>query len=119
MRVQLTDVQKNIYSFLVKFINDNGYPPTIREIQEHFNYNSSNSVVSQLNKIKDKGYITRASSKSGMKARTIRLVDNIIGVHTIESSQLSKAIKEVNEKGYNINLNEAIELLSALDIKLV
>lgn len=119
MRAPLTEVQQHIYSFLVKFIRENGYPPTIREIQDHFKYNSSNSVVSQLSKMETKGYITKASNKSGMKARTIRLVDDIIGMCTVESTQLSKAIKKVKEKGYKIQLNEAIELLSALNIKLV
>lgn len=119
MRAPLTEVQQNIYSFLVKFVRENGYPPTIREIQSQFNYNSSNSVVSQLNKIEAKGYITKASSRSGMKARTIRLVDDLIGVHTVESSQLAKAIKKIGEKGYKIQLNEAVELLNALNIRLV
>lgn len=119
MRSQLTESQQRIYSFLVGFIREQGYSPTIREIQKNFNYNSSNSVVAQLTKLEKKGYITKASSKDGMKARTLRLVDDIMGVHTIEASQLKTAISNIAKKKYNIKLNEAVELLSELKIKIV
>lgn len=119
MRAPLTEVQQKIYSYLVKYIREHGFPPTIREIQSYFNYNSSNSVVTQLNKIETKGYITKSSSKDGMRARTMRLVDDIVGIHTVESAQLGKALKKIAENGYKIKLNEAVELLSALNIRLV
>lgn len=119
MRAPLTETQQSIYSFLVSYIRENHYPPTIREIKDHFNYNSSNSVVSQLKKLEDKGYIIKSSSKDGMRARTIRLVDDIVGVHTIEAGQLNKAIKDLEERGYLIKTNEAVELLTALEIGIV
>lgn len=119
MRSQLTSSQQRVYSFLVGFIRENGFPPTIREIQKNFNYNSSNSVVVQLANLGKKGYVTKASSKDGMKARTLRIVDDIIGIHTIEASQLKNAIGNMAKKKYTMKLNEAVELLGELKIKIV
>lgn len=119
MRSPLTEKQEEIYSFIVGFMRENGFSPTIREIQRHFNYNSSNSVVSQLTKIEKKGYITKSSSKDGMRARTMRLVDDIIGVHTIKTSQLKESLENLKKKGYKIKINEAVELLSELKIKII
>jgi len=118
-RAPLTEVQQFMYNFIVSFIRENRYSPTIREIQTHFGYSSSNSVVSQLNKMEKKGYITKSSSKDGMKARTIRLVDDLMGMHTVESKQLNKALKGLLERGYKLDLNVAVELLGALEINVI
>ncbi len=115
-RAPLTEVQQNIYNFVRQFIRDNGFSPTIREIMEHFKYRSSNSVVVQLNKMKAKGYITNSSKKGKMKVRTLRLVDDVIGIYSVESKKVKQALKEMKEKGYDIKINEAVELLSALNI---
>ncbi|MBI5747797.1 MAG: repressor LexA [Nitrospinae bacterium] len=34
----LTPRQRNIFEFLIKFIKKHGYPPTVREIGEHFGF---------------------------------------------------------------------------------
>ena len=116
MRSPLTEVQQRIYTFIIEFIRENKYSPTIREIQTHFEYGSSNSVVSHLRKLKEKGYITSASSKDGMKARTIRLVDDLISVHMVSSEDITKAIKNLKARDYKLEMNVAIEFLSALKI---
>ncbi len=119
MREPLTESQQRIYIFLVSFIREHGYSPTIREIQKQFSYNSSNSVVSQLTKLEKKGYVTKSSTRDGARARTLRLVDDIIGVHTVDSAQLKKALKNLVKKKYYISLNETVELLSELNIRIV
>jgi len=119
MRAPLTETQQAIYSFLVKYIRENKYPPTIREIKVNFKYKSSNSVVSQLKKLEKKGYVTKSSSKDNMQARTLKLVDDVVGNHTIESSQLHRALKSLTERGYSMKTNEAVELLTALEINIV
>lgn len=120
MRLALTEVQQSIYSYIVAFIREHGYPPTIREIKGHFNYNSSNSVVIHLNNLEEKGYILKSSNKDGQKARTIRLTDDLIGIHTIEVTQLKNALSNLSKKkGFDININQAVELLSELKVKIV
>ena len=116
MRSPLTKTQQQVYQFLIDFIKENHYPPTIREIQNKFEYSSSNSVISHLKKLELKGYIIRSDSKSGTKVRTLRLVDNIIGVHTVKTDEISAALNTLSKRGYNIKLNEAIEFLTELKI---
>jgi SOS-response transcriptional repressor LexA len=116
-RAQLTEVQQKVYKFIVEFIRKNRYPPTLREIQEHFGYGSSNTVAIHLKKITNKGYIA-PNSKGGPKFRAIRLVDDIIGLHTVNMSDLSSALAKIKERGYNVPANEAVELLRELKIEI-
>lgn len=119
MRAPLTEGQQKIYSFLVGYIRENRFPPTIREIQRYFEYRSPNSVVAQLKQLEKKGYITKSSSKDGMRARTMKLVDDVVGNYTIEASQLREAIKDLSNRGYSIKVNEAVELLNVLGVGIV
>ena len=116
MREPLTDVQQKIYSFIVDYMREYGFAPTIREIQMNFDYKSSNTVVTQLAKLVKKGYIVKSSTKSTMKARAMRLVDDIILNYTVGPDQLSQALQKLKERGYAVQLNEAVELLTALNI---
>lgn len=119
MRAILTENEQRIYGYIVKYIRENRFPPTIREIQSNFGYKSTNSVVAPLKKLERKGYITKSSSDAGMKARTIRLVDDILGNYTIETENLNKALKDLSVRGYSIKTNEAVELLSVLGIGII
>ena len=112
-------MQQRTYSFLVGFIREKGYSPTVREIQTQFGYKSSNSVVSHLKNLEKSGYITKSSSKEGARARTMKIVDDILGTYTIETEQLKVAIRNLKGRGYSIDVNEAIELLTALKIGVV
>jgi len=118
MRAELTEGQKKIYGFISEFIKDHNFPPTIREIQDNFGFKSGNSVVTQIKKLKEKGYVANKSAKSKMSARTLRLVDDIVGYHMIESAQLSKVIAEMKQKGYAIPVDVAVELLHRLNIRI-
>ena len=98
MRANLTEVQRKIYGFVREFVQSHGYPPTIREIQDNFGYRSPNSVVTQIKKLKEKGYVTNKSTKGSMTARTLQLVDKVIHIHTIETRELSQAIAKMKER---------------------
>lgn len=70
---KLTIKQEKILDYLKRFIADNNYPPTVREICKHFNLSSTATVFSHLNNLEKKGYITKKNSKN----RAIELlVDN-------------------------------------------
>src|SRR5579883_538242 len=61
----LTDKQERILSFIVDYVNDKGYPPSIREIGNHFNISSLRGVTVHLDALERKGYIQRkATSRS-------------------------------------------------------
>ncbi|MCP4254892.1 MAG: transcriptional repressor LexA [Candidatus Scalindua sp.] len=59
MKAKLTKKQHNLLSFLTKYIRENGYPPTIREMVYHLKLASTNSVKKYLDILERKGYIKR------------------------------------------------------------
>ncbi|HLV78807.1 MAG TPA: transcriptional repressor LexA [Chthonomonadaceae bacterium] len=58
----LTDKQERILSFIVDYVNDKGYPPSIREIGNAFNISSLRGVTVHLDALERKGFIKRAST---------------------------------------------------------
>jgi repressor LexA len=64
MNEPLTERQEKILSFIKKSIVDQGYPPTIREIGEHFGIRSTNGVNDHLKALERKGYLLRGELKS-------------------------------------------------------
>lgn len=58
----LTDKQERILTFIVDYVNDKGYPPSIREIGNQFNISSLRGVTVHLDALERKGYIKRAST---------------------------------------------------------
>ncbi len=66
----LTDRQGQILDFITKTIQDQGYPPTIREIGEEMGIKSTNGVNDHLKALERKGYLKR----EGLKSRALRPV---------------------------------------------
>ncbi len=66
---QLTSTEKKIYEYISETIRREGYPPTVRDIQQSLSIRSTSTVHSYLEKLEAKGVITRRSGKS----RSMRL----------------------------------------------
>ncbi|MFL5313304.1 MAG: transcriptional repressor LexA [Myxococcales bacterium] len=64
MTETLTERQEKILAFIKRSIQDQGYPPTIREIGEHFGIRSTNGVNDHLKALERKGYLVRGELKS-------------------------------------------------------
>ena len=64
MRNKLTDRQEEILIFIQQFTNENGYPPTLREIGKHFQISSTFGVKRHLEALVKKGHITIESNAS-------------------------------------------------------
>ncbi|MCM1043601.1 MAG: transcriptional repressor LexA [Corallococcus sp.] len=60
-----------IYEYILKFIGENNYPPTVREIGNHFDIKSTSTVFYYLDKLRDEGRITQDKNKN----RAIGIVD--------------------------------------------
>ena len=60
----LTDRQRDVLQFIRDFIGVRKKPPTVREIQAHFEWASTNSVAAHLSALERKGYIQRTSGES-------------------------------------------------------
>ncbi|GMV99901.1 MAG: LexA repressor [Candidatus Hydrogenedentota bacterium] len=80
----LTRRQTAILEFIIECIRDNGMPPTIAEIGEHFGIVSTNGVNDHLVALEKKGYINRTS-----KARSIQVTDQaVVGLYRSEVGTL-------------------------------
>lgn len=84
----LSSRQKKILAFIERFIQRQGYPPTIREIGEAVNIASTSVVNYNLNKLVDRGYLERSPEVS----RGLRLVKSDtpqeVGVRYAETASL-------------------------------
>ena len=56
---QITKTQQRVFLAILNFIDQNGFPPTIREIMGMMNYASVNNVQRILSVLEQKGHIKR------------------------------------------------------------
>jgi repressor LexA len=61
---KLTARQRQVLSYLVRFLKERGYPPTVREIARHFGLKGPRSPKKRLDALEKKGYIRRRPGKS-------------------------------------------------------
>jgi len=74
----LTERQQQILDFITGSINERGFPPTLREIGEHFGIKSTNGVNDHLKALEKKGHLRRED----LKSRAMRPValDNVVSL---------------------------------------
>ena len=65
----LTDKQRQIFEYIVREIEQRGYPPSIRDIGDAFEIKSPNGVMCHLKALEKKGLIKR----EGKHARAIQI----------------------------------------------
>lgn len=65
----MTDRQKEVYEFLSKQTEENGYPPSIREIGKALGISTLKGVTCHLEALERKGYIERSSAARGIKLK--------------------------------------------------
>src|SRR5918911_2672164 len=66
----LTPIERRVYHFLLDFLSENTYQPSIREIGKKFRIKSTKTVSDLLQSLSAKGYIERDPSRS----RGVRIV---------------------------------------------
>ena len=67
---ELNKREKAILNFIEKQVNQNGYPPSVREIGKAVDLSSTATVHGYLNALEKKGYI----KKESQKGRTLKLI---------------------------------------------
>ena len=67
--MKLSDRQQRILAFIRRYLEENNYPPTIREIGKDVGINSTSVVKYNLDRLQDKGFLERSKEVS----RGIRL----------------------------------------------
>jgi repressor LexA len=70
MPEQLTALERRVYYYLIDFLADNTFQPSIREIARKFRIKSTKTVSDLLHALEKKGYIQRDASRS----RGVRLL---------------------------------------------
>lgn len=85
---KLTAKQEMIFDFLKQFLNENGYPPTVREICSGVNLSSPATVYNHLENLERKGYIRKNESKN-------RAIELLVGNEKQESSMTSTGSVDV------------------------
>ncbi len=103
---KLTARQREILSFLIRFLNERGYPPTVREIALHFGLKGPKSPKKRLDALEEKGYIRRSPGKS-------RAIE-VVGASPSGSSRLVPIVGKVGAGGPSLAL-EDVEGTLALD----
>ncbi len=68
-KTQLTSRQQEVLEYITLHIQENGFPPTLREIGTRFEINSTNGVQRHLDALSKKGFLT----KSAKTSRTLSL----------------------------------------------
>lgn len=63
----LTTRQENILQFVMDYVQREGYPPSIREIGQHFNIGSLRGVTVHLDALERKGFIERSNTPRSIK----------------------------------------------------
>lgn len=83
---ELTSRQRQFLDFVTLFIEKKSYPPTIREIQEHFGLRSTKGVKDHIDRLVDKGYLKRTDGA----ARALEVVSSgrippVVGIPLVGS----------------------------------
>jgi len=56
---KITDRQRQVLDFISAYISENAYPPSIRDIQNHFGLKSTKGVKDHIDRLVEKGYLNR------------------------------------------------------------
>lgn len=89
MKNNLTDRQQTIFNFIEYFVEENGYPPTYREIGFHFDISSTFGVKRHIDALIKKGFLSIAENSS----RTLSINNAIISKP--ESSYKTSDVVEI------------------------
>ena len=77
----LTKIERRILNYLVDYLKENTYQPSIREIGKRFGIKSTKTVSEHLQSLADKGYIERDASRSrGVKIVGMNLTPEVVSV---------------------------------------
>ena len=102
---ELTDKQKEMLDFMRKFTNENGYPPTVKEMMARFNFASPTAVTTHLIALEKKGFI----KKTGNRARGSVPVNRNKNYDMVNIPLLSKLSKEANAGMLMDSAEEVVE----------
>jgi repressor LexA len=93
----LTQRQREILDFITSSITERGYPPTLREIGEHFGIRSTNGVNDHLKALEKKGHLRREDLKSRAMRPTSMLGQVIPFERKVARAEPGRLVANVTE----------------------
>jgi repressor LexA len=92
----LTERQKQVLDYIQSHIDNDGYPPTLREICAHLGVSGKVSATRHLEALEKKGYIKRDSSSRGIALTTPSTDSASIPVAgTVQAGALAPALEDI------------------------
>jgi repressor LexA len=77
----LSKIERRILNYLVDYLKEHTYQPSIREIGKRFNIKSTKTVSEHLQALADKGHIERDASRSrGVRIQGLNLFPDVASV---------------------------------------
>jgi repressor LexA len=81
MSLALNDIERRILDYMVSYLRENTYQPSIREIGERFGIKSTKTVSEHLQALAEKGFLERDPSRSrGVKILGMDLSHDAVSV---------------------------------------
>lgn len=99
--------QREIFDYLVKFTEDNGYQPSYREIGQHFGIKSTRAVSDLIEALQRKGYLEKDHSR----ARSVSFTQR--GIMS-KNSTIKKALADFGEGIRRLFLKESYATLGSM-----
>ncbi len=117
---KLSKRQQNILKFMHNYLQDNGYPPTIREIGTATDIASTSVVNYNLNKLVSAGYLDRTEKASrglrivadipGVKTKKVRPSPKIVKIPMIGRIVASQPVEVPDDMGHYTDADEMLDL---------
>lgn len=93
---ELTQRQRQVLQFITSYTDDNGFPPSQREIARHLNVSGTLPVMKHLGALERKGYIKRESVNRGISlVRPVNRSVSLPVVGVVRAGHLSPAIEDI------------------------
>ena len=91
----LTDLERDVLDYLVDYVRENTYQPSIREIGGEFSIKSTKTVSELLQSLADKGWIERNSSRSrGVRLLGLKLDGDVVSVPHVDVHLSDPSLEE-------------------------
>ena len=95
--------REQIYTFLIDFIKEKGYQPTVREIAHAVNLKSSSSVYRHLEMLEKDGVIILGKNEQKSRKRSIHIIDLNKKIKKNVSEENIKNLIKFSKKQVNTN----------------
>ena len=108
------DKTQETYEFVKSYIEDNNYPPTVREICAHLHFGSTSTADYHLKKLSNAGKI----EYGGGKNRSIRLLDRetISQISLPVVGEIAAGYPILAEENYSDNINVSAGLFHGTNL---